>query len=747
MPTIQAAIEAAARHRARRAAEAAASTATAAGAKSLIAAGPLLRRSMAGRPLVNREWSAETAIDKLFKGSAIVYRGIVGSATAVGSVRWQAEVKVKDRWEVAPDSELQALLERPHKRFNRQAWTELLVMYLGLNGNALNQKTLASGKPLPGATKPRILEMVPLVPKGVDPVPDEQEWIARYEYKGPPRRVWQPDEMLHVMLPDPGNLYWGCSPLKAALDVILMDLEAVRWNASSMRNRAISDGVFSVEPALTTAQYEELKDQVWEQHQGADRAHEPWVLGGGAKWLAMERTPVEMDFNASRMRAREEILSSLGIPPVLAGYFENATLANAEVSRAIFWQDNAIPTYVERIASALNSDVVPHFGDPKKLRVTFDISGIPALREDLQKKATTLSVFVRAGVPYNDALRELELDLPEIPGIGDVPFGLETARPSAVPPPAQPAPTVQPEPPKHAPHRPQRKTGVDVRTGVFATAIADQEAPAIRRAFLAELAKLRDAASLEELAAIIRAGDAAAAIAKLGGHRLSERLIASVGTGIEQTLRRGADLGAAKIAQDTGQILAVDGSRLRRWLTPYVGERAAQLTNTTEAAARDLFLDLIAGKLGDDPAAVAKLLRDTWGLHRQQASGVRNVYASLLARGKTPADAAAAVEKLAQTRLGERGAVMAEHESLVAANRGNGLAWEQASADGQISAVTATWYTEEDGDVDDECVSLADQEIDLTAGERFRGASGSTYREPPEPHPRCRCGLLYSGIA
>lgn len=753
MPTIAAALQAAAQARAKRA--------LAVGQKSIVRGGPLLQRAMVGRPLTaGMAWTTEQAVERYYKLSALVYRAATSLASAVGSVRWQVEVKTADRWELAEGHELQALLDQPHKAYNRQMWNEAMCLYLALSGNAINAKTLASGR-AQGAKKGRILEMVPLIPDGINPVPDDEEWISRYEFKGPPKRVWPAEEILHIMFPDPGNPYWGMSPLLSARSIIRMDLAAIDWNSAAMQNRAISDGVFSLETPLNSEQYEEIKDQIWEQHQGPQNAHEPWVLGAGAKWQPMERTPVEMDFNATRMRTREEILSSLGIPPVVAGYFENATLANADVSRRIFWEDRAVPDYVERITGALNGGVVPHFGDVARLRVSYDISGIPALRDDLVKKSVCLRNFVATGVPYNHAIDELELDLEPIETWGDIPFGLELmgkeeepetddepGGEDQLPPDGAGDPTGDQPPEKRAPAiRRQRKTSVTVNTDTFATAVADEEAPAIRRAFLAEIAKLRQGASLEELAAIVRSGDVGAAIAKLGGHRMADRLLESVGKLIEVTARRGVSLATEKLSRDIGVDLALDQSRFKRWLVPYLGERTQQLTTTTEKAARDFFFDLAAGKLGEDRDAAAKLLESTWGLHSQQAAGVRNVYGSLLAGGKDPVKALETATRLAGKRLNERAQLMAEHESLVAANRGNGLAFEQALAEGAASQITATWFAEEDADTDEECAYLDGQEINVGAGELFVGLTGKRYLEPPAPHPGCRCGVIRAAIA
>lgn len=757
MPSLLAAVKAAAAHRAQRAA---AAMAPAKGRKSVIQAGPVMSRGIAGRPLRAGDWPTERAIDQFYKASALVSRPVQALATAVGSVRWVVEVLDGDQWRRDEGHPLQALLDQPHQHFNRQAWNEVLVMFLAIEGNSLFQKTAASGARLPGALRPRILELVPLgaVPR---PVPDPDLWVSRYEWQGPPKKTWQPDEILHFMLPDPGNLYWGMSPLKPTTSVIQMDLKAVQWNLRSMDNRAIADGIYQSDSPLTAEQYEELKDQIWEQHQGSEHAHEPMVVGG-AKYQPTERTPVEMDFNSTRKGTREEILSSLFTPPVVAGFFDEATLANAEVSRRLFWEDGTIPTFVERIAGGLNGSVVPHFGAPGKLRVQYDISGIPALREDLVKKSVVLRNMLASGVPYNEASKKLRLDLDPIPGAGDVPFGLEALRPSR----ALPADVAPPDPPvSEAPGqgddsatpqaeerealkrtRPRlRKLAFEARPTIFALEVADSQAPAIRRAFLAQIAKLKAGVSLGDLLAAVRAGDAGAALGRLGSAQLAALLQASVGTAIERTAMEGAEAAAEQLAEQIGEAFGVDAGRVLRWARPYLGERIGQLAASTEEAVRGFFRDLADGALGDDAEAIAQLLRETWGLHRQQAAGVRNVYRSHIDRGKSPITAAAEAGKLARRRLQERAQTIAEHESLIAANRGNGTVWEGALEEGKVSEVVATWYTAEDEDVDDVCAELADQEINLGAGERF-SAGGQTFREPPEPHPGCRCGLLMSAI-
>lgn len=831
MPSVLEAIRAARRR----------SSAPPAAARKALEHGPPLRApGKYGRP-IRSTWGVEQAIDRQLKASVLVYRGVMALASALGSVRWQAEVLDGKGWKPDPSHELQGFLDKPHAYFPRQDFNEVLAMFLVLAGNSLFQRTMASGKPMPGATRPRLLELTPLIPDGIEPIAHPTEWLAGYRYnRGGVRRDWTAEEILHFMVRDPGNLYWGLSPLKAANGVIRMDIAAVRWNADSFSNRAVSDGVLSTNQSLTETQYEEMLDQVYEQHVGEGTQHLPWVLQRGLTFTATDRSPVEMDFNESRKMVREDVLSSLGVPPVVAGYFEQATLANADASRRLFWEDQLIPGYVERVVGGLNSGVTPHFGDPKKLRIAYDISGIPALREDLIKKSVILNRMVISGTPYNHAIQELELDLPPIPGAGDVPFGLEQFKPQAAA--AAAAPTDEPDPTVPGPATPQdvqvttasvlngaqisaatdiveavangdiprdaglgqlvvlfnltdeqaaqimgsagtdtpttpnpkpwgvepqqppplqapppqpgedededdeapkrgRKAagpGVAVSSSVFTTAIADAAEPGIREAFAAIVRELRADAALVKLREALAANAGDAAAEALGAHRLEAEIGKRIGDRIAAVARQAAARAAELLRDQVGETLALDAGRLTRWLAPYSAERTAQLAAATRRAIAETVADYATGRLGTDLDTAAELVRGIWGLHGQQAAGVRNLYATLVEQGKSPGAAVEQALKLARVRLAERAAVIAAHEAFTAANRGNAMLWEQALDEGKVSALSALWVTADDADVDEDCLALEGREINYAAGERFPA-------EPPL-HPGCRCGIIYSAI-
>src|SRR5690606_38137582 len=202
-------------------------------------------------------------------------------------------------------------------------------------------------------------------------------------------------------------------------------IEAVRWNKVSLQNRAVADGVFTFEHPLTMDQWEEARKQVREQHQGADNAHTPWVLGGGAKWQQMSLSPVEMDFLKSRQWTVNEIAAVFGVPVMLL-IPERAILRNMEIARRILWEDTVVP-YLHDLAEAINLSLVPYWdpgallpGQQAQLRVVPDLSNVPALQENLDQKLENAQRLWRLGYPVNAINQRLELGMPDIEG-GDEP--------------------------------------------------------------------------------------------------------------------------------------------------------------------------------------------------------------------------------------------------------------------------------------------------------------------------------------
>lgn len=357
-----------------------------------------------GRP-VWTDWSTEKGIKEGYKASSWYYAGINRILRAVTSVPWKAAQRKGDQYEDLPGHPLEQLIARPNPFMTRQKLFGYLIVHLYTGGNHLWSKVRARGAPV---------ELWPIIPDGIKPVPDQAKFISKYQYdKDGVKKDFEPKDVVHFMFIDPSNPYWGMAPLKAAAMAVDTDVEAARFGKVGLQNRAVTDGVFSFAQPLTKVQWEEARQMVREQQQGADNARMPWVLGSGAQWNQMSLSPAEMDFIKSRQFTREEILSVIGVPPPMAGIYDNATLANIQTSRKIFWLDTIIPLLTD-LEEAMNLGLTPEFGDD--LWLYPDLSKVEAIADNFNEKVNTADKLWRMGVPFDKVNQRLDLGFDPIPG-------------------------------------------------------------------------------------------------------------------------------------------------------------------------------------------------------------------------------------------------------------------------------------------------------------------------------------------
>jgi len=369
-----------------------------------------------------KEWDSEAATREGMKASSWVFACIYRLAKSAASARWRAEKRSGDTWEHQSQSPLQALIDNPNPFTSRQQYIERVVMSLYLSGNAISSKVYLRGVPV---------EIWNMFPHTVSPIPGDstkgEDFISHYQFQeGTNKRRLEPGEVIHSMFTDPSDMFWGMSPLQAIARTVDTDNEAVTFNKIALQNRAITDGVFSFDKSLTRSQWEEARAQVKDQHQGSKNARTPWVLGGGARWMQMSMTPAEMDFLESRKFTREEICSAFQTPPPLVGIYDNATLANIQIARLIFWEDTITPL-LEDLQGVFTMSIAHQFG--KDWRLTYDVSHISVLLQNLASKMEVADKLWSKGVPMKTINSLLGLGLDEFPGWdqGYLPTGLVPA--------------------------------------------------------------------------------------------------------------------------------------------------------------------------------------------------------------------------------------------------------------------------------------------------------------------------------
>ena len=377
---------------------------------------PVLQERKAGRqPLLTpyqstkpawSEWTTEKANQHGLKASAVVYACVRKLSTAAASVPWKVEQRKGDKWVPVPNHPIEMLLSHPNPFMTRQDLIERLTQHLNLGGNGIWHTVTNKGVPV---------ELWPLMPDRVTPVPAPRKYISHYEYDlggGESKRL-TPKEIIHFQFADPSNPYWGISPLQAVAKVVDTDVEAVAWNKVSLQNRAVPDGVFMVNaPNATNQQWEEARAQVRRRY--LEKGREPWVVFN-VDYKQMSLSPVEMDFLNSRKFAREEIASVFGVLPILIGAMDGTTYNNIHVAKRIFWEDTIIP-FLDDVRDSLKLTLLPYFDPtandntvPDEYRIVYDLSNIAALQDNYGKKVKNAKLLFDMGLPMKQINQRLEL--------------------------------------------------------------------------------------------------------------------------------------------------------------------------------------------------------------------------------------------------------------------------------------------------------------------------------------------------
>jgi HK97 family phage portal protein len=356
-----------------------------------------------------QKWDTEVAIEQGLKASAIFYACVNRRAQSVGQIPWVAKRKQRDGTMVdAPESPLQKLIDKPNPDFSWSEMTELLSQHIDLAGNSYWSVIRAGNSNTP-------MELWPVLPQGVKIQPGKTRLIElyRYQYGGVSRDI-QSDDMVHVKTVNPNDFLFGMPTIQAAGRAVDVDREASQWQLNSMHNRGISDYAIVIDPETTAEQMSRLRELHKEKQASSNNARAPFFTTRDIKTL--NQSAVELDFVDSRSKVWEEICSAMGVPPVMVGIMENATLANIETARKIFWADTITPL-LRMVRSQLNSQLAAQFGP--EWYIDYDLSGVEALREDYSKKLDEAKKLFDMGVPFNTISELLKLGIDSIEG-GDI---------------------------------------------------------------------------------------------------------------------------------------------------------------------------------------------------------------------------------------------------------------------------------------------------------------------------------------
>ena len=296
---------------------------------------------------------AMSAVSTLF---AIVDR--TSNATAL--VDWKLYRKAKsgrpeDRVEVTSHAALD-LWNRPNGFMPRQEFVESSTQHYDLTGETWWVIARHPGVNIP-------LEMWPVRPDRMTPVPDPETFLKGYVYTGPDGQQipLELDEVIQLRRPNPLDPYRGLSPVLSILPDLDTSRYAAEWSRAFFLNSAQPGGIIEVPVHLADREWDEMRERWAEQHKGVSNAHKVAIVEHGAKWVDRTISQKDMQFVELRGATADRVREAYGISKSAIGDFEDINRASALAAKGWFAEQQTVPR-LERIKAALNHELLPMFG-------------------------------------------------------------------------------------------------------------------------------------------------------------------------------------------------------------------------------------------------------------------------------------------------------------------------------------------------------------------------------------------------
>lgn len=251
------------------------------------------------------------------------------------------------------------------------------------------------------------IEMWPVRPDRMEPVPDRDKFLAGWVYTGPDGEAvpLSTDEVIQLRYPNPTDPYRGLSAVQACLSDIDASKYTAQWTRNFFLNSAQPGGIVTFGKRLTDDEFNEFTARWREQHQGVARGHRVGVLEQGATWQPNNWTVKDMDMTALRSMTNDQIRQSYRIHPGMLGISEDVNRANAETAEEVHISWHEVPR-LERQKNTLNHKLLSMFADEDVYEFDYNDPKTPAAEyanEELTTKTAALAVLVTAGFDPDEA--------------------------------------------------------------------------------------------------------------------------------------------------------------------------------------------------------------------------------------------------------------------------------------------------------------------------------------------------------
>ena len=322
------------------------------------------------------------------------YTGATAIAEAFALADWQVETPTEEGWEAAPQHSLAKVLAEP----NPWIPSRMLMYFMGLDLCFMGEhywRVVFNSLEEPAQLWP--------VMGDVTPIPDKETFIKGYTQKlatdkGVIENTYEPDEIVQIHLPMLQDLYKSMSPVRAAGGSIQVDEQIIKSQWYAFRNGIFAAGILLMSETDPDKR-KELLDQFNSLYAEARGSGKAIGLSKTMDWKETTRKPREMDWGGSSLKARDEILGALRVPPIIAGVTRDVqNRATADAAEYVFGRWTIAPK-LALVEDQLNLDLCKRYY-PDPVRIHFP-SAVP--EDSTQKRDDTDMLLRTYSITINEA--------------------------------------------------------------------------------------------------------------------------------------------------------------------------------------------------------------------------------------------------------------------------------------------------------------------------------------------------------
>ena len=284
------------------------------------------------------------------------------------------------------------LIEQPSSRVPGILLRRQLIVDLVLTGSAY---ILIAGSPEPRA-------LIRLHPERVRIIPSPDGQPGEYEYSGHGHITrYGHDQVLHIRqtswAANPSNLY-GTGAIQALHNDLQTDLAASKLAAESAVT-GLPTGILS--PSEEGDRW--TKNQITQLREGFEKQLKAKsgtvILGAGVDYRQVSQTLRDMEYQNTRLMAREAVLAAFGVPPVVVG-LPNANFATAQAQRRQYAESLQAKA---ALVDAAYTRLARMFPDSDDVRLVHDFAEVDALQESRTERVNRVQSWYFMGLPLADA--------------------------------------------------------------------------------------------------------------------------------------------------------------------------------------------------------------------------------------------------------------------------------------------------------------------------------------------------------